>query len=42
MKNTWFGGEGDATYDTGNRPSLVHKDSKRWWNAYLLFFEKVS
>ncbi|VDM41159.1 unnamed protein product [Toxocara canis] len=42
MRSTWFGGDylSEAFDNTSNR--YQKKRQKRWWNAYLLIYEKLS
>lgn len=41
MRNMWFGGDYVADSYDGNGKSFQKRRQKRWWNAYLLIYEKV-
>ncbi|VDD91463.1 unnamed protein product [Enterobius vermicularis] len=42
MRNMWFGGDYVADSYDGNGKSFQKRRQKRWWNAYLLIYEKVA
>uniref|UniRef100_A0A0N5A9B1 USP domain-containing protein n=1 Tax=Syphacia muris TaxID=451379 RepID=A0A0N5A9B1_9BILA len=41
MRNMWFGGDYSSDSYEINNKSYQKRRQKRWWNAYLLIYEKV-